>query len=186
MTVEITICSAKIDNVDDIAAISSVGQASFRTAYENYSEPDDLIEHLEDYFSEAAVRTAMQAQGCQYLLARNGSQVAGFVKISDCRHPDEVPATKSLELSQVYVLPDQQRYGIGGRLLAAAAAYARKQAADGIWLTVWEDAPWAVNCYRKYGFEQVGMIDFQLGKTIYNDLLMWRPVKESAAAGDPD
>lgn len=173
MTGEITVRGA---DIDDIPAISSVGHASFRTAYENWSQPDDLIAHLDAYFSETAVVTAMQTPGCQYLVARNAIQVAGFVKISDCRHPDEVPATKSLELSQVYVLPDQQRDGIGGRLLDAAAAYAREQAADGIWLTVWEDAPWAINCYRKYGFEQVGMIDFQLGKTIYNDLLMWRPV----------
>jgi ribosomal protein S18 acetylase RimI-like enzyme len=72
-------------------------------------------------------------------------------------------------------MPEQQRFGIGGMLIDAAAGFARDKAADGIWLSVWEDAPWAVNCYRKNGFESVGTTEFQLGKTVYADLLMWRP-----------
>ena len=88
-----------------------------------------------------------------------------------------MPASRALELHQVYVLPDAQRAGVGGRLIAAAADFARDKAADGIWLSVWEDAPWAVNCYRKYGFEEVGTAVFTLGATVYNDLVMWRPVE---------
>ena len=77
---------------------------------------------------------------------------------------------------QVYVLPDKQRYGIGGRLIEAVVDIARLEGADGLWLSVWEDAPWAVNAYRKNGFEAVGTAAFCLGKTRYKDLLMWRSV----------
>ena len=75
------------------------------------------------------------------------------------------------------MLPEQQRAGIGGSLIDAAARFARDKAADGIWLSVWRDAPWAVNCYRKNGFEVVGTAEFKLGRTVYKDLLMWRPVE---------
>jgi ribosomal protein S18 acetylase RimI-like enzyme len=163
--------------LDEAAELSVVGQASFRQAYESWSEPADLQEHLDEFFSESAVRDAMATPGCKYLMARNGSEAAGFVKIRDSEKPDRVPVAKAFELQQVYVDPEQQRYGIGGRLLESARHYAAEQSADGVWLTVWEDAMWAVNCYRKYGFEQVGMIDFKLGKTVYNDILMWLPVK---------
>jgi len=162
---------------DDVATISAIGHESFRTAYENTCEPDDLISHLEEFFGEVAIHGEMGVPGRYYLLALNSALPAGFVKISDSRRPEEIPASRAFELHQVYVLPEQQRFGIGGKLIEAAARFARDKAADGIWLTVWEEAPWAINCYRKYGFEVVGTTDFRLGKTVYTDLLMWRPVE---------
>lgn len=173
MTATISICAA---GPDDAAELSLVGQASFRQAYENWSAPADLEAHLAEFFSESAVRDAMASTGCQFLLAKNGSDAAGYVKVRDSEKPERVPVPRALELQQVYVHPDQQRYGIGGKLLEAARNYAAEQSADGVWLTVWEEATWAVNCYRKYGFEQVGEIDFKLGNTTYNDFLMWLPV----------
>lgn len=172
MTTEINIREAGIDDVDTLSAI---GHASFRKAYENWSHPDDLVAHLDAFFSVEAIQKEMQLPGHNYLIAVNQDTAAGFVKIRESARPDEVPATRALELHQVYVMPEQQRFGIGGLLIEAAADYARDKAADGIWLSVWEKAPWAVNCYRKYGFEEVGKTDFQLGRTVYTDLLMWRP-----------
>lgn len=160
----------------DIEAISAIGHESFRRAYEESSEPDDLIAHLESFFSVVAIRGEMQLPGRTYLLALHGSVAAGFVKIRENTRPDDIPASRALELQQLYVLPDQQRFGIGGRLIAAAVRDAEEKAADGIWLSVWEDAPWAVNCYRKNGFEAVGTAEFQIGSSVYSDLLMWRPV----------
>jgi len=159
---------------DDIKDLSAIGHASFRQAYEAWSHPDDLVAHLDAFFSEEAIRKEMQLPGHNYLIAMNDAVAAGFVKIRENTRPDEVPATRALELHQVYVMPEQQRCGIGGMLIEAAASFARDKAADGIWLSVWEYAPWAVNCYRKYGFDVVGTADFQLGRTVYTDLLMWR------------
>ena len=173
MTTNISIREA---GVDDVGTLSAIGHASFRAAYENWSEPDDLVAHLEDFFSEVAIHAAMGLPGCRYLLALNDDLAIGFIKIREGAQPDEIPVARALELHQVYVMPGQQRFGIGGRLIDAAARYAQEQSADGVWLTVWEEAPWAVNCYRKYGFEQVGTMDFKLGQAIYNDLVMWRPV----------
>lgn len=161
--------------IDDVDTLATIGHASFRTAYQDWSHPDDLIQHLDAFFSVTAIRGAMALPGHNYLFALHDKAAAGFVKIRENNRPQEVPATRALELHQVYVLPDQQRHGIGGALIEAAIDFARGKAADGVWLSVWKDAPWAVNCYRKYGFEEVGTTDFQLGRTIYNDLLMWRP-----------
>ena len=174
MTIEVAIRQA---TVEDVGTLSAIGHESFRAAYESFSEPDDLVAHLDAFFSEEAIRREIGLPGRHYLMALLGEQPAGFIKIQESKRPDEVPASRALELHQVYVVPDQQRFGIGGELIGAAARFARDKAADGIWLTVWENAPWAINCYRKYGFEEVGKVDFQLGKATYNDLLMWRQVE---------
>ena len=164
-------------NSNDVQALSAIGHASFRAAYEEWSEPDDLIAHLEEFFSETAIRGEMALPGHHYLIALINGVPAGFIKLREHARPAEVPATRALELHQVYVLPEQQRSGIGGQLIDAAARFAGDKAADGIWLSVWRDAPWAVNCYRKYGFEEVGTTEFKLGSTVYQDLLMWRSVE---------
>jgi len=173
MTNDVTVREA---DSADVAVLSAVAYESFRTAYEQWSEPDDLIVHLDAFFSEEAIRKEISLPGRHYLIAHVDNIPAGFIKIQESNRPAEVPASRALELHQVYVASNQQRHGIGGRLIEAAADFARNKAADGMWLTVWEDAPWAVNCYRKYGFEVVGTTDFRLGKTVFNDLVMWRPV----------
>jgi len=170
----------RVADTNDVSSLAAVGHESFRAAYEDWSKPDDLIEHLDAFFSEEAIRKEIQLPGHYYLIASNKGEPAGFVKIRENKRPKEVPATRALELHQVYVMPDQQRFGIGGRLIEAAARFASDKSADGIWLSVWEDALWAVNCYRKYGFEEVGVTDFKLGQAIYTDLLMWRAVDPTA------
>ena len=160
--------------IEDVHALSAIGQASFRAAYEQWSEPDDLEQHLDSFFSSEAVRAEIQRPEIDYLIALVHGAPAGLVKICAGVAPDDVPCGNPLQLSQVYVMPEQQRYGVGARLIDAAAAFARQQVADGIWLSVWEDAPWAVNFYRKCGFAEVGVTDFKLGQSVYTDLLMWR------------
>ena len=172
MTIQVDIREA---TGDDAATLSAIGHASFRKAYEEWSHPDDLVAHLEAFFSEEAIEKEMQLPGHSYLIALIDDVATGFVKIREAARPAEVPATRALELHQVYVMPEWQRHGVGGMLIDAAAEYAAERAADGIWLSVWRDAPWAVNCYRKHGFEEVGTTEFMLGRTVYNDLLMWRP-----------
>jgi ribosomal protein S18 acetylase RimI-like enzyme len=74
------------------------------------------------------------------------------------------------------VQPEQQRYGVGGYLLEAVFDYVREKAAEGVWLSAWEDANWAVDFYHKHAFATVGTTGFRLGETVYIDFLMWRPV----------
>ncbi len=161
---------------EDVAAISEIGLVSFREAYAHSCGPDDLILHLNEFHTAAAVLAQMNSQGTDYLIAENDGQPAGFAKLCESSPLPEVAATRVVELHQLYVLPEQQRFGIGGHLIEAVVDNVRDKAAEGVWLSAWEDATWAVNFYRKHGFETVGTTEFRLGKTVYIDLLVWRPV----------
>ncbi len=162
--------------MEDADALSAVGVASFRAAYEGTASAEDLLFHLETYFSITAIEKELVTAGRRYLVASVDGEATGFVKIRVGEKPAVIPGSSALELQQVYVLTDKQRYGIGGRLIEAVVDIARLEGADGLWLSVWEDARWAVNAYRKNGFEAVGTAAFCLGKARYKDLLMWRSV----------
>jgi GNAT superfamily N-acetyltransferase len=166
----------RIAGADDSGAISDIGLNSFREAYEHTCAPDDLILHLDEFHTETAVVAQMGCPGNDYLIAENGGQPAGFAKVRESLALPEVPATRLIELHQLYVQPDQQRFGLGGYLLEAVLNYVRGKGAEGVWLSAWEEATWAVNFYHKHGFATVGATDFRLGNTVYIDLLMWKPV----------
>jgi len=166
----------RVAAMEHAVTLSAVGCASFKAAYEGTASAEDLLSHLETYFSVTAIEKDLVSAGRRYLMASTDGEAAGFVKIREGEQPAVIPGSSALELQQVYVLPDKQRYGVGGRLIEAVLDIALLEGADGLWLSVWEDAPWAVNAYRKNGFEAVGTAAFCLGKTRYKDLLMWRSV----------
>ena len=159
---------------EDADAISTIGTQSFKAAYGDTADAEDLILHLDDYFGLDAVKSELDQPGRWYLVALIDDEPAAFTKIRDADKPDCVPGARVLELQQVYVLPDKQRHGLGGQLIDASFNLAGFMGVEGLWLSVWQHAPWAVNAYRKYGFEQVGTADFKLGNTVYSDWVMYR------------
>jgi len=170
---DVEICAAAMENA---VTLSAVGCASFKAAYEGTAGAEDLLSHLETYFSVTAIEEELVMAGRRYLMALIDGEATGFVKIREGEQPAVIPGSSALELQQVYVLPDKQRHGVGGQLIEAVVDIARSENADGLWLSVWVDAPWAVSAYRKNGFKAVGTAAFRLGKTRYEDLLMWRSV----------
>jgi ribosomal protein S18 acetylase RimI-like enzyme len=159
---------------DDAEVLSHIGAQSFRKAYEGTASAADLLSHLDDFFGPDVVRNELERPGRWYLLASIGGEPAGFAKIRDGESPECVKAGRVLELQQVYVAPDRQRHGLGAQLIDAALNLGSFLGVTGLWLSVWQEAPWAVNAYSKYGFEKVGTTEFRLGKTLYTDWVMYK------------
>jgi ribosomal protein S18 acetylase RimI-like enzyme len=163
----------------DAAVVADIGASSFRDAYAPHSEPPDLEAHLRDYFTPDAVRACIECDASRYLLATVDGEPGGIAKYRAAACPVPGGATDALELQQLYVLASQQRHGLGRHLLHAVTEIAGRQRLAGIWLSVWEDAHWALNFYEKNGFMRVGTADFAVGATNYRDLLLWLPVPEA-------
>lgn len=157
--------------------IASTGQRLFIQTYGNISGAEDLAAHVEDYFSLRAVEAEIDNPDVRYYLARDGEDIAGYLKIRRGDVPDDVPASRAIEVQQLYVGADHQRKGIGRLLMDQAVSVARQEAQDGVWLSVWEEADWAIHFYQAYGFHTVGTTDFWLGQSRYMDYVMWFPVQ---------
>ena len=156
--------------------LSETGQRLFVQTYGNISGAEDLAAHVEDYFGERAVSAELAKTGVRYFLAWDNGDVAGFLKTRESDIPDAIPAAAATEVQQLYVDANHQRKGIGRLLMDAAVAVARDAGHEGVWLSVWQEAPWAIHFYQDYGFHTVGTTDFWLGKSKYTDFLMWLPV----------
>jgi ribosomal protein S18 acetylase RimI-like enzyme len=157
----------------DIECLAAIGHRLFIAAYGHISGAEDLAAHVDDYFSERAVATELECDGVRYLLAIDGKAIVGFLKLRRNEVPKSVPAETALEVQQLYVSPDQQRRGIGRMLMDRAVGIAHEVSVQGLWLSVWEEADWAIRFYQRYGYQTVGTTDFWLGDSHYNDFLMW-------------
>ncbi len=165
----------------DAEVLAKAGRRLFTAAYGNIAGADDLAAHVDDFFSAEIVASELERDDVHYRLAMDGDDIVGFLKIRRSAIPDQVPLANGIEVQQLYVSPDQQRKGIGRLLTDCAVSIVREEAADGLWLSVWQEADWAINFYRAYGYRTVGTADFWLGRSHFTDFLMCLPSASEAA-----
>ena len=171
-----TAIEVRVADETDVAALSALGMSVFYATYGASSDPADIDEHVDKYFGESAVAAAMADGDVQYLIASDGTQCAGLVKLRHNSSHELVPAAPASEVQQLYVGTDYQRMGVGRALVDAAVEFSTERGAAGIWLSVWRKAQWATSFYTGYGFSSLGEIPFYIGKTCYIDFLMWLPL----------
>jgi GNAT superfamily N-acetyltransferase len=159
--------------VADAGILASIGSNSFRDAYAEHSGAADLEAHVAEYFTAAVVRREIEQHNSDYLLASVSDRPGGIAKYRNAACPVPGIASNAMELQQLYVSADMQRHGLGRQLLARLMEIARQRQVEGIWLSTWQDADWAVNFYLKNGFRAVGLGDFIVGTTAYVDDIMW-------------
>lgn len=160
----------------DIPELATLGARVFADTYGDTTTPEDMRSHIDAHFSEAAVSREMTRDGIEYLAAVSAGELVGFVKIVCGGAPAAVPATRAVEVRQLYVATECQRRGAGAALIGAAVDRARALDAAGVWLSVWTEADWATAFYRRCGFHTVGAAAFTVGRTRYLDDLMWLPL----------
>lgn len=163
----------------DAEALAEAGERLFVQAYGDYSRPDDLQAHVEQYFGRDSVASELQKPGVSYTTAYDGDAIAGFIRITRGRAPDTVAAARAIEVQQLYVDANHQRKGIGRMLMDRAVATAREEGQAGLWLSVWQDADWATGFYEAYGFRRIGTAEFWLGRSCFMDYLMWLAIEDA-------
>jgi ribosomal protein S18 acetylase RimI-like enzyme len=164
----------------DAEALAEAGERLFVQAYGDYSRPDDLQAHVEQYFGRDSIASELQKPGVSYTTAYEGDAIAGFIKITRGRAPDTVAAARAIEVQQLYVDANHQRKGIGRMLMDRAVATAREEGQAGLWLSVWQDADWATGFYEAYGFRRIGTAEFWLGRSCFMDYLMWLAIEDAS------
>jgi GNAT superfamily N-acetyltransferase len=110
-------------------------------------------------------------------LARRGTAVVGTFRLSSVKPwaIDEsrfTPTSTPLYLTDMAVLPAQQRRGIGRRCLAKAIEVATAWPASAIRLDAYDDAAGAGTFYEKCGFQEVGHVSYRGVPLVYYERLI--------------
>lgn len=166
----------RLADTRDVGELSALGSQVFRKTYGHTAPPDHVEKHIERHFAADAIVAAMRIPDVEYYIALAGEVCAGLLKLRGSAAPRQLTeATSAVEVQQLYVAPDQQRLGVGARLMDRAVDVARGRCVEGIWLSVWSEASWATGFYRRYGFVELGTEPFCMGGTEHVDYVMWLP-----------
>ncbi|MBK5272794.1 MAG: GNAT family N-acetyltransferase, partial [Bacteroidia bacterium] len=125
----------------------------------------------ETYTKDALIKE-VGAPGNTFLIAYDGNDAVGYIKLREYNDPKELKGLPAIEISRIYVIKKWIGKGIGKILMEKSIEIAKKKDKQIIWLAVWPKNQFAIDFYAKWGFEKFGEQDFIFGKEVQKDWLM--------------
>ena len=160
----------------DARLIADISHQTFFETFAAYNRKEDMDKFLKQQFTKGKLIMEVGARENTFLLAYNGNDIAGYVKIRDERVPLSMGKVNALEVARLYAMSNQIGKGVGSRLMQACIDIAKQRKKEWLWLGVWEKNQRAINFYTKWGFEKFDETDFLLGDDMQRDWLMKKRV----------
>ncbi|ART70709.1 GNAT family N-acetyltransferase [Mycobacterium dioxanotrophicus] len=174
----------------DLPELAAVAAATFPLACPPSSTPENIAAFIAENLSEERFGGYLGDPERVLLVARDGAAharsgntgaITGYaMMIRGVPDDDDVQRAVNLrpaiELSKIYVLPDQHGAGAATALMTEALQRAATLGFSSVWLGVNQKNERAQRFYRKHGFTVNGTKTFRLGAGIENDYVMVRPV----------
>ena len=160
----------------DLAELVRIAALTFPLACPPSTTEQAKADFIATALSEASFSGYLAADDHILLIAEVEGRSAGYTMLitGEPHDPDvlaAVTARPTVELSKVYVMPDQHGSGVAAALMDASLAAARETGAVSIWLGVHNENARANRFYEKSGFAIVGMKRFRLGEVDEDDFI---------------
>ena len=169
METNFEIVKATITDVNDLADIS---RKTFIEAFAKDNTAANMQLYLDANITAEKMTTEMNDPDSEFYLAKNDSEVVGYLKVNFGKAQTELQDKNALEIERIYVSKDYYGKNLGQLLFSKAIAIAKANGLKNIWLGVWEKNERAINFYKKNGFTTFGNHSFVLGEDIQTDILM--------------
>ena len=164
----------------DAETLALVGQATFLDTYAGVIDGANIVAHCRDQHGPAVYQRWLRAPSADLWLAESGTAPIGYAVLDTSTLPVADPSADDLELKRIYVLSRFQGQGVGAALMEAALGAARRRGAARLLLGVYALNVTAIGFYERMGFQPAGRRRFQVGATLYDDLILGRAVAASA------
>lgn len=109
---------------------------------------DILQEEFDEFWKPSILKSELESLNSKYIVAKENDKIVGFAGI--ILLPDDA------EITNIVTKKSERKKGIGNLLLAKIIEMARKERSV-ISLEVNEKNEIAIELYKKYGFEKVGI-----------------------------
>ena len=156
----------------DAELIADISRETFHDSFAAQNTKENMDKFMNEQFAKDKLIEELSEPGNTFLLAYDGDQVVGYVKLREGAHPKYPENLAAIEIVRIYSATSMIGKGIGKLLMQTCIEIARKRNKKLIWLGVWENNQRAIDFYRKWGFEKFGEHDFILGNDIQTDWLM--------------
>lgn len=169
--------------IGDAATLAAFAARAFIETFGDENDPEDLRDHVASTYNPERQSAELRDDDTATLLVeRAGGTLIGYAQLCRKRVPPCVAGERPIEIYRFYVDRSAHGTGVAQALMAAAFAQAREWGADVVWLGVWEHNPRAMRFYRKFGFADVGSIDFFVGPDRQTDRVFVVPLADAPDA----
>ncbi|QKG58544.1 GNAT family N-acetyltransferase [Hymenobacter sp. BRD128] len=161
-------------NLATATRLAALGRQTFSETFAASNTPEDMAAYLAETYGPDLQLAQLQDPRCTCLLAEMQGQTVGYALLQEESRlglPDDAPASRQLEVKQLYVLEDWIGTGLGGALMRRALEVAAAAQATAVVLGVWEHNTRAQAFYQRFGFHEVGAVAFRLGQDVQRDLI---------------
>ena len=162
--------------VDDAAALSALGERTFRETFRDSNTASDMDAYCATAFGAGIQTRELEDAATVTLVVEHGDRLIAYAQLVADKAHDAVVADRPIELKRFYV--DKAFHGtpLALELMRASDERAKEIGADVVWLGVWERNLRAIRFYQKNGFREVGEHIFTVGADPQRDLVMSRHV----------
>jgi len=166
--------------IDDAAALSAFAARVFIETFGDENNPDDLTEHVESTYNIDRQSAELRDEDtATWLIEREDATLIAYLQMCRKRVPPCVTGRNPVEIYRFYVDHSAHGTGLAHTLMSTAFAQARAWDGDVVWLGVWEHNPRAMKFYRKFGFADVGSVDFYVGPDRQTDRVYVVPLADA-------
>jgi len=164
--------------IEDADTLATIGSATFLESFAGILEGTSILMHCQHQHSPAAYRKYFAQPETQAWLAvvQPGDAPVGYAMHTAPDLPLSDITVRDIELKRIYVFTRFQRHGTGSLLFHRTLAAAREAGKQRLLLGVHAGNARALAFYRSNGFAQVGVRTFQIGATVYDDLVLGRAI----------
>ena len=171
----------RVATEEDAARIAAFGAQGFHDTFAADNRPEDMAAYLAQTFGERQQRAELRDPRSAYLVAERGAddasaEMVGYCRVMESEPPASVTARPAVEIARLYARSDVIGQGVGASLMRAALARAGSLGARAVWLGVWEHNTRAIAFYERWGFTDVGALEFVLGADVQTDRVMVKAI----------
>jgi ribosomal protein S18 acetylase RimI-like enzyme len=176
VTLEVTAAGAA-----DLPELTEVAARTFPLACPPSVTQDNVSAFIAENLTQVHFAGYLTDSDRLILVARRDGRMIGYAMLVRGVPDDDdvrraVTARPTVEISKMYVLPDDHGAGASAALMVEALRQAQVLDARSVWLGVNQHNERAQRFYAKHGFTINGTKTFRLGTRIENDYVMVRPV----------
>lgn len=158
---------------DDAERLAHIGVATFIDSYTFDIDGAAMVAHCTRQHARTVYEAYLTDPAASVWLAEYAATGAPIGYAVNC--PPDLPVPPEpgdIELKRIYVLSRFHGTGTGERLMRAALEDAADRGAPRLLLGTYQDNRRAVAFYTRHGFELIGTRKFEVGGTLYDDIVM--------------
>ena len=164
--------TVRVASQEDSDLIAEISRQTFYDSFAAQNTKENMDKFMNEQFAKHRLIAEIGEPGNTFLLAFDGDQPVGYVKLQDSAKPEYLENAAAIEIVRIYSVKSMIGKGIGKLLMASCIDIAMKRKKKIIWLGVWEQNKRALDFYTKWGFKKFGEHEFILGNDIQTDWLM--------------